>query len=69
MSPELKRSRGRPRTDHPRGNGEPIRIEPEVAQQARLVAVYRKVKVGRYLSDLVRAQVARDLAAAQKGGA
>jgi hypothetical protein len=49
---------GRPKK--PGGEGKPVRIEPELANKARVIALRRGVPLSDYLSDLLRPLIARD---------
>ena len=72
MMTQPKCSRGRPKTDHPRGNGRPVRIAPDLHRKASMIAVHRDIDVGELVSGLLAPALEREYAkliAELKGGA
>ena len=55
-----KRKRGRPKAASVRGNGIPIRIDPEIVRRTRVVTAYHRVPIGEYLSAILRPCVQDD---------
>jgi hypothetical protein len=43
-----------------RGIGQPVRLDPGIVRQARLVAAHDQLELGVYLATLLRPHVARD---------
>lgn len=52
------RKAGRPKK--PGGEGKPVRIDPDLASKARIVALRRGLPLSDYLSALLRAPITRD---------
>jgi predicted HicB family RNase H-like nuclease len=55
------------------GKGKPVRIDPDLAAKARIVALRRKIPLSDYLSGVIRARVLKDFAkvmqeAGEEGG-
>src|SRR4051812_29751156 len=55
---------GRPKK--PGGEGKSVRIETELAQKARIVALRKNIPLSDYLSDTLRAKVLKDFAGVMK---
>jgi hypothetical protein len=55
-----RKKAGRPKGENNRGEGKPVRIDPDVYGKARVVAMRRNLKLGVYLSDLLSGPVDRD---------
>ena len=55
-----KKKAGRPKGANNRGEGKPVRIDPDIYGKARVVALRRNLKLGVYLSDLLSGPVDRD---------
>ncbi|MGO9108584.1 MAG: hypothetical protein ACLP9L_05060 [Thermoguttaceae bacterium] len=53
-----KTERGRP--SKPGGQGRPVRIDPELFNKARIVAMRRGSQIGEYLGTLIEGPVNRD---------
>lgn len=51
---------GRPKK--PGGEGKSVRIETDLAQKARIVALRKNIPLSDYLSDTLRARVLKDFA-------
>ena len=56
----MARKAGRPKK--PGGEGTPIRIEPDLAAKARIVALRRHLPTSDYVSEIIRARVLKDFA-------
>ena len=56
----MARKVGRP--GKPGGKGKPVRIDPDLAAKAQIVALRRRVPLSDYLSDIIRARVLKDFA-------
>ena len=46
--------------DAPRGEGIPVRIDPDIVGKAKVVVARKNRELGPYFSELLRAQVDRD---------
>jgi predicted HicB family RNase H-like nuclease len=71
MSSDLRRPRGRPKTEHPRGNGKPVRIAPELHRKASTMASHREIDLGELVSGLLAPALEREygkFVAELKGG-
>jgi hypothetical protein len=58
-----KKKVGRPKSQHVRGEGKPVRIDPNLVGKAKLIASRRNLELGPYLSKLLEAPINRDYAA------
>ena len=69
--PVMAKKAGRPRK--PGGKGKPVRIDPDLAAKAQIVALRRRIALSDYLSSIIRARVLKDFAkvmqeAGEEGG-
>lgn len=56
----MARKAGRP--GKPSGKGKPVRIDPDLAAKAQIVAMRQQIPLSDYLSDVIRARVLKDFA-------
>jgi hypothetical protein len=54
----VARKAGRPKK--PSGKGKAVRIDPDLASKARIVALRRAIPLSDYLSEVLRAPITRD---------
>jgi hypothetical protein len=54
----VARIAGRPK--RPGGEGKSVRIKPDLASKAKIVALRRGIALSEYLSDLLRTPITRD---------
>jgi hypothetical protein len=51
---------GRPKGENNRGEGKPVRIDPDIYGKARVIAMRRNLKIGDYISGLLGGPIDRD---------
>jgi hypothetical protein len=55
-----KKKAGRPKGTNNRGEGKLVRIDPEIYNKSRVIAIRSGIKLGDYLSGLLEDRVERD---------
>jgi hypothetical protein len=60
--PVAKRKAGRPKSPNPRGEGRPVRLDPDLYAKADVITRRRGVKLGPWISELLEPVINREYA-------